>query len=87
MIKMRMTDKQNLCVAILEAEISNVVPDHWDVGLKGTVDQNISLGRHDQVCGQILAANVIEVPGDVKRWKRRRPVGVLLRGCTPCGEN
>jgi hypothetical protein len=50
------------------------VTDLWRRGLKVGVDKNVSLRRDDEVCGQVAAADVVEVAGDLERVDGRGPV-------------
>jgi hypothetical protein len=43
------------------------------------VDQDVAARRVDQVDGQIGGADIVEIPGDLKRWKLGVPIRIALR--------
>ncbi len=66
-------DEQDLDVAEVEAERFDAVLDLRRRGLEIAVDENVALGCRDQVSGQVVAADIIEIAGDAERRMRGRP--------------
>lgn len=48
------------------------------------VDEDIHGGRGDEVCGQLLASDIVKVFSDLIRRQRRRPLGIDFRACGEC---
>jgi len=50
-----------------------------DVLLEVAVDQDQSVRRRDEVAGEGFGADVVEIPGDMERWKGLGPRRIDLR--------
>jgi hypothetical protein len=72
--------EEDLDVGVLEAELLDAGADLRGGAGKVGVDENVALGRGDEVAGKVAAANIVEMVGDLEGWERGGPVGVLLRG-------
>jgi hypothetical protein len=70
-----MTDEKDLHVAELEAQLLDARADHRHVGFEIAVDEDVALGRRDQIARQPFAADVVEVSGNSERRERLRPIG------------
>ena len=68
--------EQDLGVVVLEAKLLNAGADLWRRGREVGVDEDIALGCSDQVAGQIAAADVVKIVGDLEGREWRGPVGV-----------
>ena len=55
---------------ILKPSDSTAVADQGDGLLEAAVDQDVPLGRGDQVAGQVLRADVVDVADDAVRGER-----------------
>ena len=73
MIPVRVADEKDLHVTELEAKLPDTRPNLWDVGLEVAVDEDVPLGRRDEVAREPLAADVVEVLRDPKRRELVRP--------------
>src|SRR4029077_6392398 len=78
-IPMRVADQENLGVAEAKPQFFHARPNHRHGFFQIAVDQNISLRRGDQINGEPLAADVINISDDPVGRKRIGPVGRLLR--------
>ena len=78
-IEMRLAVEQDFRIRPLEPQLLHARPNlrrrRFEVG----VDQNVTGGRGDEVCRQILAADIVKVIGDLERGQRRRPLGIQFR--------
>ena len=57
----------------LEPEFLDTGLNHWHVGFHVAVDKDVSLRCRDQIVGQSLTPDVVQVPCDVKWGKRFGP--------------
>src|SRR5215471_4469577 len=69
-----MVDQEDLDVIELEPELLYACPDERHILLEIAVDQDVTLRRGDQIIGETLAADIVDIPGDFERRKRFRPV-------------
>jgi hypothetical protein len=77
-IEVGLTVEENLCVGVTEAKLLDAVFDlRWGCFEIG-VDQDIAGGRGDEVGRKVLAANVVEVVGDLEGGKGRCPLRLDL---------
>jgi hypothetical protein len=74
-----MADEEDLDVGEVEAELLDAFPDERRGSLEAGVDEDVALGRNDEVGGQVFAADVVEVVGDVEWGERLGPFRVVLR--------
>ena len=72
--------QQDLDVGHLEAERLDGLADQGNGPLEAAVDQDVPLGRGDQVAGQILRADVVDVADDPVRREWLEPVDLADRG-------
>jgi hypothetical protein len=77
-IPVRVADQQNLGVFEFESELFDTSLEQRHICFQIAVDQNVALGRRDQITRQPLAADVVQVARDVKRRERFGPVGIVL---------
>ena len=79
MIAVRMTGEDDLGVAVFETELSDALFNGRHVFGKIRVDENVSLGRVDQVNGEIGRSNPVEIARNFEGWKFSMKVRILLR--------
>jgi hypothetical protein len=84
-IPMRVADQENLDVAEVKAQLFDTVSYQRDRACKTAVDQNVALRRRDQVGGQALAPDVVDIANDSVGREGIRPVGARLRERASCG--
>jgi hypothetical protein len=75
----RVTDEQDFDIREMKAKPLDTVADQRDGTFEVRVDENVARGRHNEVRGEVLAADVVEVVGDTERGDRRGPRGACLR--------
>ena len=75
-----MAGQQDLDVAHLEAERLDGFLDQGDGPLEAAVDEDVPLGSGDQVAGQVLRADVVDVADDLVGRERLVPVGLADGG-------
>ena len=80
MVIVCVADEEDFCVGEFEAESLNVFLDERGRRREIAVDKDISPRSDHQVRSEVLAAHVIEIASDMKRWKRPGPRAVILRG-------
>ena len=85
MVVVAVADEQDLDVAEVEAEGFNALLDEGRAGFEVAVDEDVALGRDDEIGGEVLAADVIEVAGDAEGREGLGPGGGL-EGLL-CGES
>jgi len=77
--KVRLAVEQGFRIRPLEPQLlharANLRRRRFEVG----VDEDVPGRRGDEVCAQLLAADIVKVIGDLERRQRRRPLGVDLR--------
>ena len=78
-IEMRVADQQNLDIAEVKSQALDILLDRGHGAFEIAIDENVALRRRDQVGGQVLAADVVNVGDDLVRRERSGPVGILLR--------
>ena len=66
-------DEQDLRVGKVKAKCLDALFDLRGRRVEIAVDEDVALWRGDQVGGQILAADVVEIARDVERRERRGP--------------
>jgi hypothetical protein len=76
-IPVSVTDEQDLDIAILEPKPFDARSNERNIGFQIAVDEDVSLGRGDQVVREALTPNVVQISGYPERRKRLRPVGIL----------
>ena len=76
--------QEDFGVGELEAELFDALLDERRRRFKIAVDEDVASGRDDEVAGEISAANVIEIPSDVKGRERGGPIGRDLGGEREC---
>ena len=79
MIAVRVADENDFRVAVFEAELLDALLDERQILFEVGVDQDVALRRVDQVDGQIGGADIVEIAGDLKRWKLGVPIRIGLR--------
>ncbi len=65
---------------LVEAERLHGFGDQGDGALEAAVDQDVPIGRGDQVAGQILRADIVDVVDDAMRGKGLKPVDLADGG-------
>ena len=78
-IEMGMTDQKNLEVAEFEAQLFHAIANEWHAAFEIGINENVAFARGDQITRQAFAADVVQIPGNAKRRKRRRPGAVRFR--------
>ncbi len=68
--------QQDLDVDHLEAERFDRFADQRDGPLEPALEENLSLGRRDQVAGSVLRADVVDIADVLVGGERLRPVGL-----------
>ena len=74
MIPMGMADQQDPDVLESKPERFNAGADQGHRGFQAGVDQDMAPRRHDQIRGQIAAADVVQIVRDPKRRDRGGPI-------------
>jgi hypothetical protein len=82
----RVADEQDLDVGEAESELLDARAQERHGLDEVAVDEDVALGRGDEVARQPLAADVVEVAGNAERRKRLRPIRRTLRAC-PAGDD
>ncbi len=70
MIPVRVTDQQDMDVSESVAEFLDTVADLRDRDVEVGIDKYVACGCNDQVGGQILAANIVEIGDNAKGINR-----------------
>src|ERR1700722_1488822 len=79
MIAVRVADEDNFGVAVFEPELLDALLNDGQILFEIGVDQDVAPRCVDQVDGQIRGADVVEIPGDLKRRKLGVPIRITLR--------
>jgi hypothetical protein len=66
--------KKNLCIGPAKAEPFYAAANERGRRLKVGVDEDVALGRDDEICGKIARSDIVKVAGDVDGCKRSGPV-------------
>ena len=74
-VEVGVADEQDLDVAEVEAELRDAFLDQRRRGCQAGVDQDVAGRRDDEIGGEVLAADVVEVVGDAEGCDRGGPVG------------
>src|SRR6202040_3647682 len=82
-VKMRVADEEDFCVAEFEAELFDAGLEQRYVGFHIAVDQDVSLWGGDEIACEALAADIVEIAGDLEWREGLRPRGVKLCDCAP----
>ncbi len=77
-IGMRVTDQQDLDVAVFEAELRHALLDERRRALEAGIDEDVALWSDHEVRREILASHVVQAVGNAERRDRGRPVSVAL---------
>src|SRR5215475_4772075 len=73
-----MADEKDLDVSELESELFHTRLDKRDILLKIAVNKDVSLRGGDQIVGEALATNIVEIPRNSERWKWFGPISIGL---------
>ena len=72
--------EEDFGVGVAEAELLDAVADLGRRGLEVGVDENVAGGGGDEVGGEVAAADVVEVVGDLERGEGSGPLRLDLGG-------
>src|SRR6185369_4619919 len=87
-VRVCMTNQKNLDVAELESQRLHARADHRYIRFEIAVDENVSLGRRDEIARQSLAAHVVKISCNLECGKRFEPVVLHRRLRLPiAGDN
>ncbi len=82
-VPMRVADEENLNVAELKSQFFDAVANQRDGGFETAVDEDVALRRGNQVGGEALAPDVVDISDDAIRRERVCPVRSSLCEGTP----
>ena len=78
MIEVGLAVEEDFCVTPFETEMLDALANLRRRGFEVGVDQDVPGGRGDEVSGEVLAADVVKVIGDLEWRERRGPLGVFF---------
>ena len=77
-VRVGMARQQDLDIGHLEAERLDRFLNQGNRALKAAVDEDVPLGSGDEIGGQILGADVVDIADDLVRRERLVPIGWAL---------
>jgi hypothetical protein len=81
-VEVRLAVEQEFRIRPLEPQLlharANLRRRRFEVG----VDQDVPVRRGDEVCRQVLTADIVEIVSDLERRQRRRPLRIDFRECS-----
>ena len=72
---MRLSIEQDFCIRPMEAQLLNARTNLRRRGFEVGIDENVTGGRRDEVCREVLATDIIKRVCDLERRQWRRHLG------------
>lgn len=81
MVKMGLVGKQDPDIGEFEAKLPDMPPERSVRAANACINENIAFRRGNEIAGQVIAANIIEVADNTKRGVFPDPVGLEVGDC------